>query len=56
MFFKLNFKRNLTMFGDDTWLKLFPGRFVREDGTTSFFVSDYTEVGWFFSLVQSTSF
>ncbi len=42
------------MFGDDTWLKLFPGRFVREDGTTSFFVSDYTEVScWFFSLVDS---
>jgi ethanolaminephosphotransferase len=29
----------LVMYGDDTWLKLFPGFFVREDGTTSFFVS-----------------
>ena len=35
---------NLTMFGDDTWLKLFPDHFMREDGTTSFFVSDFTEV------------
>ena len=32
------------MFGDDTWLKLFPNHFDRSDGTTSFFVSDYTEV------------
>ncbi len=37
------FNRNLTMFGDDTWLRLFPGSFIRSDGTTSFFVSDYTE-------------
>ncbi len=29
----------LLMFGDDTWLKLFPGTFSRADGTTSFFVS-----------------
>lgn len=27
------------MFGDDTWLKLFPETFDRADGTTSFFVS-----------------
>ena len=27
------------MYGDDTWLKLFPGMFLRKDGTTSFFVS-----------------
>ena len=27
------------MFGDDTWLKLFPDTFARADGTTSFFVS-----------------
>ena len=32
------------MYGDDTWLKLFPGFFERADGTTSFFVSDFTEV------------
>lgn len=29
----------ITMFGDDTWLKLFPGMFARSDGTSSFFVS-----------------
>ncbi|KAM7223613.1 GPI ethanolamine phosphate transferase 2 [Rhypophila decipiens] len=34
----------LVMYGDDTWLKLFPGTFDRQDGTTSFFVSDFTEV------------
>ncbi|KAI0808470.1 alkaline-phosphatase-like protein [Xylaria sp. FL0064] len=34
----------LVMYGDDTWLKLFPGTFDRNDGTTSFFVSDFTEV------------
>ena len=35
---------NLTMFGDDTWLKLFPNYFIRSDGTSSFFVSDFYEV------------
>ncbi|KAL4958825.1 mannose-ethanolamine phosphotransferase LAS21 [Aspergillus stella-maris] len=34
----------LVMYGDDTWLKLFPGMFGRAEGTTSFFVSDFTEV------------
>ncbi|OJJ69254.1 hypothetical protein ASPBRDRAFT_132259 [Aspergillus brasiliensis CBS 101740] len=34
----------LVMYGDDTWLKLFPGMFERTDGTTSFFVSDFVEV------------
>ncbi|PWY64294.1 alkaline phosphatase-like protein [Aspergillus heteromorphus CBS 117.55] len=34
----------LIMYGDDTWLKLFPGMFKREDGTNSFFVSDFSEV------------
>lgn len=29
----------LVMYGDDTWLKLFPGTFDRAEGTTSFFVS-----------------
>ncbi|EGZ72112.1 hypothetical protein NEUTE2DRAFT_90037 [Neurospora tetrasperma FGSC 2509] len=29
----------LVMYGDDTWLKLFPGTFDRADGTTSFFVA-----------------
>lgn len=33
-------------FGDDTWLKLFPGEefFEKYEGTDSFFVSDFTEV------------
>lgn len=34
----------MVFYGDDTWLRLFPGKFLRNDGTTSFFVSDYTEV------------
>ncbi|KAM0334099.1 hypothetical protein ACHAQA_001119 [Verticillium albo-atrum] len=34
----------LIMYGDDTWLKLFPETFDRADGTSSFFVSDFTEV------------
>ncbi|KAH9883890.1 GPI ethanolamine phosphate transferase [Xylariomycetidae sp. FL2044] len=34
----------LVMHGDDTWLKLFPSTFDRADGTSSFFVSDFTEV------------
>jgi predicted AlkP superfamily pyrophosphatase or phosphodiesterase len=29
----------LVMYGDDTWLKLFPDMFTRSDGTSSFFVS-----------------
>lgn len=29
----------LTMYGDDTWMKLFPSTFSRADGTSSFFVS-----------------
>lgn len=27
------------MYGDETWLKLFPGLFTRHDGVSSFFVS-----------------
>ncbi|KAH6694733.1 hypothetical protein VD0004_g4963 [Verticillium dahliae] len=34
----------MVMYGDDTWLKLFPDTFDRADGTSSFFVSDFTEV------------
>lgn len=34
----------LVLFGDDTWLKLFPDTFDRADGTSSFFVADFTEV------------
>ncbi|XP_028398311.1 GPI ethanolamine phosphate transferase 2-like [Dendronephthya gigantea] len=36
--------KRIIFFGDDTWIKLFPNYFQRQDGTTSFFVSDYTEV------------
>jgi len=32
--------QRVIMFGDETWLKLFPSSFVRSDGTTSFFVLD----------------
>ncbi|KAF2823709.1 alkaline phosphatase-like protein [Ophiobolus disseminans] len=39
-----NGKGKLVMYGDDTWLKLFPNFFERADGTSSFFVSDFTEV------------
>lgn len=40
---KLN-RKNIVFYGDDTWLRLFPNAFLRSEGTTSFFVSDYTEV------------
>lgn len=36
--------KRLVFYGDDTWQKLFPGRFVREEGTTSFFVQDTVQV------------
>lgn len=32
-------KGKLLLYGDDTWLKLFPQTFDRHDGTSSFFVS-----------------
>lgn len=34
----------INMFGDDTWLKLFPEYFSKTDGTASFYVSDFTIV------------
>ncbi|KAI9686314.1 MAG: major facilitator super transporter protein, partial [Bogoriella megaspora] len=37
-------ENKLVFYGDDTWLKLFPGFFSDSDGTSSFFVSDFTEV------------
>ncbi|PHZ17512.1 alkaline phosphatase-like protein [Rhizopus microsporus ATCC 52813] len=39
-------KANKTMyfFGDDTWIRLFPGLFDKTDGTTSFYVSDTVQV------------
>ncbi|XP_063830779.1 GPI ethanolamine phosphate transferase 2 [Ostrinia nubilalis] len=36
--------RRSIMYGDDTWLRLFPGLWSESDGTTSFYVTDYTEV------------
>ncbi|XP_076075722.1 GPI ethanolamine phosphate transferase 2, catalytic subunit-like [Mytilus galloprovincialis] len=36
--------KKMVFYGDDTWLNLFPDHFVRYEGTTSFFVTDYTEV------------
>ncbi|ODV96923.1 hypothetical protein PACTADRAFT_27578, partial [Pachysolen tannophilus NRRL Y-2460] len=36
--------KNINMYGDDTWLKLFPKYFSKIDGTSSFYVSDFTEV------------
>ena len=42
---KFNKKRkNIIFFGDDTWIKLLPNCFLRQEGTTSFVVSDFTEV------------
>lgn len=37
--FKRALPGKLLMYGDDTWLTLFPDTFDRADGTTSFFVS-----------------
>ncbi|KAL0110564.1 hypothetical protein PUN28_013867 [Cardiocondyla obscurior] len=34
----------LIFYGDDTWLSLFPDIFDRHEGTSSFFVTDFTEV------------
>ncbi|XP_032688057.1 GPI ethanolamine phosphate transferase 2 [Odontomachus brunneus] len=34
----------LVFYGDETWLSLFPNLFMRYEGTTSFFVTDFTEV------------
>lgn len=36
--------KKIIFYGDDTWVRLFPKHFMEYDGTTSFFVSDYTEV------------
>ncbi|CAH2042529.1 unnamed protein product, partial [Iphiclides podalirius] len=36
--------RRSVLYGDDTWLRLFPGMWAEHDGTTSFYVTDYTEV------------
>ncbi|RIA98610.1 alkaline-phosphatase-like protein [Glomus cerebriforme] len=36
--------KSISFFGDDTWIKLFPGLFHETDGTTSFFATDTIEV------------
>ncbi|ORX63508.1 fungal cell wall gpi anchor synthesis protein gpi7p [Linderina pennispora] len=36
--------KTINLFGDDTWLRLFPDTFSRTDGTSSFFVTDTVEV------------
>lgn len=36
--------KRLELYGDSTWLRIFPGDFGRSDGTTSFFVNDFFEV------------
>ena len=42
----LNRLKVINFFGDDTWLKLFPPEnfFNKYDGTSSFFVNDFTQV------------
>ncbi|BHF68325.1 hypothetical protein SprV_0301135900 [Sparganum proliferum] len=37
-------RKRLEMYGDNTWLRLFPRTFARADGTSSFFVNDFYEV------------
>ncbi|KAF9432011.1 major facilitator super transporter protein [Entomortierella beljakovae] len=37
-------RRKIGFYGDDTWIKLFPGLFSRTDGTSSFFAMDTVEV------------
>lgn len=36
--------KTIVFYGDDTWLKLLPGVFKRSEGTSSFYVNDYSEV------------
>nr|CAD7430887.1 unnamed protein product [Timema monikensis] len=42
----VEYGNKIVFYGDDTWLKLFPDSFIRSEGTTSFFVSDFTEVNY----------
>ncbi|XP_078444467.1 alkaline-phosphatase-like family protein isoform X3 [Wolffia australiana] len=39
-----NCDQKIVMFGDETWIRLFPGRFSRQDGVSSFYVKDTVEV------------
>ncbi|KYB26202.1 GPI ethanolamine phosphate transferase 2 isoform X2 [Tribolium castaneum] len=36
--------KKIVFYGDDIWVKLFSDEFVRSEGTSSFFVNDFTEV------------
>lgn len=45
----------LVMYGDDTWLKLFPETFDRADGTSSFFVSVSSGVKFVASIAEYIS-
>jgi len=45
--------KRIVFYGDDTWIRMFPKLFQRSDGTTSFFVTDYTEVRCFRTLPES---
>ncbi|KAI4469049.1 phosphatidylinositol glycan-related [Holotrichia oblita] len=40
----VRYGKKIVFYGDDTWLKLYPNIFLRSEGTTSFYVYDYTEV------------
>ncbi|KAI8074405.1 hypothetical protein BC940DRAFT_288156 [Gongronella butleri] len=42
--FHQNGSRTIHFFGDDTWIRLFPGLFTKTDGTTSFYVTDTVQV------------
>jgi len=44
--------KRIIFYGDDTWIRMFPNVFRRFDGTTSFFVTDYTEVCCFLMLSE----
>ncbi|KAF5738027.1 hypothetical protein HS088_TW13G00921 [Tripterygium wilfordii] len=41
-FFRIGWK--MVMLGDETWLRLFPGLFIRQDGVSSFYVKDTIQV------------
>lgn len=45
----------MVMYGDDTWIKLFPETFDRTDGTTSFFVSVSHETSFVDKLAEHQS-
>lgn len=56
---KMGLGKRMVMYGDDTWLRLFPGTFDRFDGTTSFFVSVsgvHTMILWEFSSLKWIQF